>query len=343
MKSTILVGPILGFEEGNIYTVCLLTRKSVNQVSLTIDDQKVDVEKIGSTVSGIFWRAEKKLNLTAQSRFITYSIELDGKPSSDKNNRDSWLFYVPGSDEQPKFAYTSCNGFSNEGLKENTSDPYYLWNKMAQQHASSPFSLLLMGGDQLYADGIWGETKLSDWADSSRRIKVKKKRTKDMERQIDKFYDKLYQTRWSSPDMSLMLASIPSVMMWDDHDIFDGWGSYPQDIQECDVYQCIFSYAKKYFELYQIRSKRNHNLINKDASHYALSFSFREHHIMVVDNRSERTLLQVMSRTQWNDIITSLKKTQAGHDLLFLTAVPVVYRDFSLLKACLNLHPGKRS
>jgi PhoD related phosphatase len=33
------------------------------------------------------------------------------------------------------------------------------------------------------------------------------------------------------------LASIPSVNMWDDHDIIDGYGSYPNDMQNTDLFQ----------------------------------------------------------------------------------------------------------
>ena len=30
---------------------------------------------------------------------------------------------------------------------------------------------------------------------------------------------------------------MPQVMMWDDHDIFDGWGSYPHALLTCSVFQ----------------------------------------------------------------------------------------------------------
>lgn len=33
------------------------------------------------------------------------------------------------------------------------------------------------------------------------------------------------------PRRSLRLHSVPSLMMWDDHDIFDGWGSYETELQ----------------------------------------------------------------------------------------------------------------
>lgn len=340
MKSSILLGPILGLESSDIYTVCLLTKNSVNTVIVTIDGTDVNAEKVGATASGEFWRAEHKISAKADSNYVEYSIEIDGETASDTNERSSWWFYVPGKSESPKFAYTSCNGFSDEALKEKTSDPYFLWDKMVEQHDESPFSLLLMGGDQLYADSIWSQVKkLSEWSELPRETKVKRKTSKVMEQQIDSFYDQLYKTRWSNKNMSLMLASIPSVMMWDDHDIFDGWGSYPTDIQNCDVYQLIFKYAKKYFELYQIRTTKNKSLINPTSSHYAFSFSFRNYHIVAIDNRSERTVKEIMSKSQWDDVTSVLKNIKADGDLLLLTAVPVVYRDFSFTESVFDFTP----
>jgi len=338
--SSILLGPILGVESNNIYTVCLLTDNYANNVEVIIDGKVIVALEVGETPSGMFWRAECALNVGENNRFIDYFIKINEIISTDKNKRNGWSFYLPGSTESPKFAYASCNGFSDESFREKTSNPYFLWSKMTRQHNESPFSLLLMGGDQVYADSIWGKVKsLSKWSNLPRETKVKRNSTKVMERQINSFYDQLYQDRWSSPDMSLMLASIPSVMMWDDHDIFDGWGSYPEDIQECDVYKCIFKYAKKYFECFQMRSINNTSLISNSSSHYAFSFEFRGYHILAIDNRSERTLSQVMSDYQWNDINNVLTNINSDCDLLLMTAVPIVYRDFSFTEGAFDATP----
>lgn len=43
-------------------------------------------------------------------------------------------------------------------------------------------------------------------------------------------------------------------MIWDDHDIFDGWGSYPPHLQNCPVFQGVFFIARKFFCLFQQHS-----------------------------------------------------------------------------------------
>lgn len=40
-------------------------------------------------------------------------------------------------------------------------------------------------------------------------------------------------------------------MTWDDHDIFDGWGSYPDDLQNCPVFQGCFQAARRFYLLFQ--------------------------------------------------------------------------------------------
>ena len=40
-------------------------------------------------------------------------------------------------------------------------------------------------------------------------------------------------------------------MTWDDHDIFDGWGSYPDGLQNCPVFQGCYQAAKRFYLLFQ--------------------------------------------------------------------------------------------
>ena len=44
---------------------------------------------------------------------------------------------------------------------------------------------------------------------------------------------------------------LQQVMTWDDHDIFDGWGSYAMELQFCPVFQGVFFFARKFFCLFQ--------------------------------------------------------------------------------------------
>ena len=49
-----------------------------------------------------------------------------------------------------------------------------------------------------------------------------------------------------------ILSSVPSLMMWDDHDIIDGWGSYAADWLESAMFQGLWSAAREHFALFQL-------------------------------------------------------------------------------------------
>lgn len=49
------------------------------------------------------------------------------------------------------------------------------------------------------------------------------------------------------PSCSLFMQT----MTWDDHDIFDGWGSYPDGLQNCPVFQGCYQAAKRFYLLFQ--------------------------------------------------------------------------------------------
>ncbi len=337
----LLVGPLLGIESNTHYTICFSTAPTIAQASVELNGETLVCSKVGETPSSQIWRAETDIAPGSNAQTFTYRITADGQPAQCHNKRSEWCFYSPGTKEKPTFAYVSCNGFSSLDLMHKTQQPYGLWEHMQQQHNKAPISALLMGGDQLYADSIWmAVPELKRWNALPHKSKVAAKANKIMRQQIDRFYDSLYQERWTNEAMSLMLASIPSVMMWDDHDIFDGWGSFPNDIQQCEVFQTIFQTAKKYFELFQIRSRQNTSLLDNQADHYAFALTFRDYHILALDNRTERTLDQVMGNdSQWPLINDYLKNINDDKHLLVMSAVPVVYRDFSCTEALFDATP----
>lgn len=341
MPKKLVLGPVLGLESDSLYTVTFVTDKAVIQTSVRYaDDNIAEAVLIGEIHSGHVWRVALTIPVHEQQR-IHYEITVDTEAVSDKLGKTYWTFYVPGPNEKPKIAYASCNGFSDYKMMATTDQPYKLWKDMGAEHFVNPFSLLLLGGDQVYADSIWTQlSSLKAWNELEREEKIKRKATREMCSQIDRFFSELYVDRWNKEPLASMLASVPSIMMWDDHDIFDGWGSYPEDLQTCEVYKAIFASARKHFALLQIRGRENISLLATNKhTHFSMAVNFRGYNILALDNRSERTLEQVMSKDQWSDI-TSYLDNQCNHgDLLVLSAVPVVYRDFSFAESVVDSTP----
>jgi hypothetical protein len=349
----IIVGPLLGFEEGNFYSVCILLEAGSPNPVLGFPGlpQTHPFSNIATVGSNEFWRAEFPSPAPAAG-WVEYSIRANGTALLDQHDRATWKFYVPGAGEEPVFAYASCNGFSSAKLARDTNEPYILWERMADTHfgksaqngepaqAAQPFSLLLMGGDQVYADEIWESQKypsLKRWSELSWAQQEKAKVSAAMASEIAKFYDGLYLNRWQDQNMSLMFASIPSVMMWDDHDIFDGWGSYPEGRQNCAVYQAVFKEAARVFDVFQLRCGTR-NRLNAAGNHRTLRLRFGNYHILALDNRSERSQTSIMSEENWQDTkswLTGLKDEKIPN-LLVMTGVPVVYRSFATVEAAMD-------
>jgi len=336
MKEKLILGPLLSIEDDNKYVVCFLSKTNLNY-SVIFNNTIIKAEKIEDLKNGYFYRVEYIITKEDNSKQVKYQIQNENGILQDSNKRDSWEFYIPSINEEVKFAYASCNGFSSPDLLAKINEPYKLWEKLEENHKKEPFSMLIMGGDQVYADELWSKVlELEKWSKLKMQDKVKRKASKTMIRQLKDFYEKLYITKWSDKSMSLALATIPTVMMWDDHDIFDGWGSYPEELQNCDVYKNIFNVAKKYFEIFQIRSLKNTSLLSKKNDHYTFSLKFRNYHILGLDNRTQRSIHTVMNNEQWKDINKYLDNNILNDNLLILSAVPIVYRDFSCTESLVD-------
>lgn len=345
MSNSILVGPLLGFENGEYYSVCVLLPAGSRPPVLNVSAlrKQVKFSKMAVVGENDFWRAEFKLPVPAVGTAVSYDIKIGAAALTDPHGRTKWQFHLPGKTEQPRIAYGSCNGFSSAKLARDTDNPYLLWQKMAQQHEANPYSLLLLGGDQVYADDIWESRRcpsLQAWSELNAKAQEAAPVTPTMAKEIADFYNWLYLDRWKDPTMALMFASIPAVMMWDDHDIFDGWGSYPEQRQNCAVFQAVFQGASRTFDVFQLRCGTR-NRLNAQAAHRSMTLKFHDYHILVLDNRSERTPEQIMAEEHWREVkawLASLK-SQRVSNLLVMTGVPAVYRSFAAVEKILDTTP----
>jgi len=128
------------------------------------------------------------------------------------------------------------------------------------------FHLLLMGGDQIYFDSMWEEIpQMKEWVALPRAEQLTFKVSAALERRIEAYYFTLYKKRWlpkeraawsaqkPSLDAAAAMACVPTIMMWDDHDIFDGWGSYSCEMQQSPLFQILFKHARRAFWLFQMQ------------------------------------------------------------------------------------------
>ncbi len=61
-----------------------------------------------------------------------------------------------------------------------------------------------------------------------------------MEEAVRGYFFRRYLALIRQPAFAELGARVPSLMIWDDHDIFDGWGSHPAGLQESPVALGLF-------------------------------------------------------------------------------------------------------
>lgn len=348
------LGPLLGVEGDYRYSVCFLIEgkhsKTDIVLSLNYEDGKREVkyeysEKLRSCY---FYRYSFTVPKNKDIYHISYHLTLGKNKLASTHGIKNWTFQVPGSEKHPKVAFMSCNGdSSSDPSSVDHRDKYAMWSRFMDIHNKEyiKFNAMIMSGDQVYADALWkkvpyfrdnGLDKCTD-----RRF-LNHKMTKADEAkfcdQLTEFYEELYIKSWSSDkSLSEALASVPSIMMWDDHDIFDGYGSHKPELQKTKLFKNIFKVAKKYFELLQIRSSKNHALMNIDLS-YNSRFTFRTYEFVVLDNRSKRTREVIMEPEQYKEIEASfvskgLKSRKGALKdqavLCFVIPVPIGHLNYS--------------
>jgi hypothetical protein len=301
------------------------------------------------------WRFDFAIAQTAVAQRVQYS--LDGAVH---------FFEVPPKSGRPAMAYVSCNGFSDPKLMKQVDEQNALWARMGRLHEAQdkirgrqfgPWSLLLMGGDQVYSDMIWHAIpELSAWCDLPWKQREVQPFTDGMRARVEDFFENLYLTRWAQPEVAAIMASIPTVMMWDDHDIMDGWGSYPWEQHSCPVYQGLFAIARDYFKLFQLQATNALPPATLPAqTAFNKAFRMGSMGLLALDMRSERqphkpagpqdadhTPDQVMSEQSWNAVYKWLDAQNAMSHLLVMSSIPVVHPSFGLLEKMLGFLPGQQ-
>ena len=96
-----------------------------------------------------------------------------------------------------------------------------MWGLMEDELKFSDARFVIGGGDQVYSDGT---DYLSIWA-WLKKVKDHNPSIADMR----SWYRDIYRGYWGFPHVQAVHRQFPNYMIWDDHEIMDGWGSYTKD------------------------------------------------------------------------------------------------------------------
>ncbi len=281
-----------------------------------------------------FWRFNIEVELRDEQQRIAYRI----------NRGPSTGFWVPARDESMHIMFYSCNGFSLNVDSDQFSGPDPLWRDVLNTHQTQPFHVMIGGGDQLYNDAVMNQAKLfQEWTTQRNPIhKCNQPFTSGMQDELEEFYLNRYAMWFSQGLFSLANSQIPMVNMFDDHDIIDGFGSYPDYFMSSPVFSGLGNVAFKYYMLFQHQSIVDETeeaepswILGQTPGPYIgeVSRSVFMHlgakvALLAIDCRTERSRTEVLTEETFSIIIDrcyrELRRGKTEH-LLVQLGIPVAY------------------
>ena len=157
-----------------------------------------------------------------------YEVHLDGERAwPPEDGRPPSTIHTREHERQARLVFGSCRvgdperppytlAPSEHALGFGIDALWALSRRLQTEREQWPDCLLLLG-DQVYADETSEETRAF--------IRARRDTSRPPGEQVADFeeYARLYQEAWSDPDIRWLLATVPSTMIFDDHDVHDDW------------------------------------------------------------------------------------------------------------------------
>jgi len=240
----------------NVFVTLTLLKQGPKSETEKQDPDEVVIQKVsnpGIVKSGVINCFKADLgtgivtlgNLEANAKY-SYQLWLDEAHSlplylGELTLADLYFWTLPedGYGRQLDFLLMSCH--FPETAKADGFDGFAVWRQIPQvRDENKNVRFAILSGDQIYADEV--ETDVLREKDETRRKEL---------------YLKVYRKFWNNIHYRRVLCSLPAILMWDDHDITDGWGSRedsydsknPQEFKS--EWQDLFKAASEMFRTMQ--------------------------------------------------------------------------------------------
>ncbi|KAF7938033.1 hypothetical protein BELL_0011g00190 [Botrytis elliptica] len=214
----------------------------------------------------------------------------------------------------------------------------FMWKDILQKNVEcGGFHVQLGLGDQIYGDRLWKEVPLlKQWlAMSGKENRRSAAWTARHEEDVSHAYFHYYTSHFDQPYLREAFAQIPHILQIDDHDIFDGYGSYPEYMQNSNMFKNIGRIGIEMYLLFQHHTTvdilRN---VSTDIDLFTITgtgwhfVKYLGPSVVVVgpDCRSERTQRQVLAGPTYQGIFPKVATLPPSvQHCIWMISVPVVY------------------
>ncbi|EAU40616.1 hypothetical protein FP2506_02779 [Fulvimarina pelagi HTCC2506] len=330
------VGPILitrgvAAERHKIAAILVRPANEAAPEFLKHDGELVEAECLSTLFGSKVWRYLFEMPITEST---TYTLDGETRP------------IAPCGTEHLRIAYVSCNGQEDGDLERPLEEREVMWDRLVEEHRRDSFGLMCEGGDQLYADDVlkchpdviaWDEAADEDCAAMPLSAEARDA--------IRFFYFNRYAITYGRPSMAAMSAEVPAAMMWDDHDIIDGWGSHADEVLDSPIGRGLFEAAREMFLLFQLgvgESALPPGFHDSSGESLGYTLDYPGIRLIVPDLRSERRRNRVMGPKGWRGFEAAMANTPPDTRILIMSSVPVMGPRLSWLEFVADYVPPAR-
>jgi hypothetical protein len=215
---------------------------------------------------------------------------------------------------------------------------------------------MIGGGDQIYNDAAMRDTTLfRQWLHVKPNLdhKYTADFTEELQHELEHFYLERYCMWFSQGLFGMANSQIPMVNIWDDHDIIDGFGSYPDRFMSSKIFTGLGAVAFKYYMLFQHQSvvaetekEEPSWLLGSQPGPYISQLSRsvflklgRKVAFLGLDCRTERRRDEILCQGTYDHVFNRCRaeiiKGETKH-LIVLLGVPIAYPRLNFLENILT-------
>ncbi|WP_341213833.1 alkaline phosphatase D family protein [uncultured Limimaricola sp.] len=239
-----------------------------------------------------------------------------------------------------RFAFLSCNGEEIGDMGRDPAERDAMWEAMRAQDEIRPFAALLQGGDQIYADEVTTGHPLSEGWPEDLPNSTTEADLAGLSAHLRAGFVERYMRGLASPAFGHLASRVPTLAVWDDHDICDGWGSLPVEATNSAVGRTLFSVAREMYLLFQhgaVEADVPEIFVDPTGAQLGWQRRLPGVTLMAPDLRSERGRRRVMGEAGWQ--LLEDPSPEPGRRLI-LSSVPLLGPRLSLVEAVMWLWPG---
>ena len=244
------------------------------------------------------------------------------KPGVKNNDRVYSIRTFPTSTKEIdtlSFGLISCHHPSFHPVKDE-KNVASMWKNLGEKMKKHDSRFLIQAGDQVYCD--------------HKRFNACEMSLKEIpnERRLW-YYRQAYLQSWYFPEVQEVMRSFPQYMIWDDHEIANGWGSEKKHSRD-GKYQEIFDIACQVYNEFQ----HSHNPDSFSKGEYHFAFNYGPVAFMFMDLRGHRDITlfnpkrpedssPLVGEDQWDDFTSWInsKVVKESKILFVITSVPVCH------------------